>query len=232
MSTNVKLPDTQYSGISETSVRGVSVVTTTWNERSSIEAIVSRIRLVLQRVPHEIIVVDDNSQDGTFQATKLVADRAFIKKREGQTKGLLTGMQYAKYPVIVTIDSDLENNPAHIPVLLQRIADFDLVVASRTQLPRISEILASKTLGRLINVRDVFSNYRVFRKDAVQGFTLRGGETFGAEFLVKAKKMGLRIGEIDYTPSRRREHPRIGGTVGANLRIVWALAKSLLLYLV
>jgi dolichol-phosphate mannosyltransferase len=141
-------------------------------------------------------------------------------------------MQHAKYPVIVTIDSDLENDPMHIPVLVQRIADFDLVVASRTKLPRISEITASRTLGRLMRVRDVFSNYRVFRKEALQGFALRGGETFGAEILVIAKKKGLKIGEITYTPSPRRKQPRIGGTVRANLRIILALAKSLALYFV
>ena len=229
---NVKFSSTQRCEIKGISARGVSVVTTTWNERQNIEKLVSSIRQVLRGVQHEIIIVDDDSSDGTFQAAKLVADVAFRKKREGQTIGLLFGMQHAKYPIIVTIDSDLENDPVHIPALIQRIGEFDLVVASRTQLPRISEIIASKTLGRLLNVRDVFSNYRVLRKDTVQSFTLRGGETFGAEFLVIAKRKSLKIGEMEYTSSHRRGHPRIGGTLRANLRIAWALAKSLGLYLV
>ena len=212
------------------SVYGVSVVTTTWNERQNIEKLVSSVRLVLQNTPHEIIVVDDDSRDGTLQVAQLVADLALTKRREGQTKGLLFGMQHAKYPVIVTIDSDLENDPARIPVLAQQVADFDLVVASRTWLPRISEIIASKTLGRLIAVTDVLSNYRAFRKETVSGFNLRGGETFGAEFLVIAKKKGLKIGEVSVDPPPRREHPRVGGTVKANLRIMWALIKSLALY--
>ena len=109
-------------------------------------------------------------------------------------------MQIAKYPVIITIDADLENNPEHIPKLMQQIAEFDIVVASRTKLPRISEKIASKTLSKLIGVSDTFSNFKAFRKETIPVFNLRGGETFGAEFLVIAKKKGLTIGEIKYDP--------------------------------
>lgn len=206
---------------------GVSIVTTTWNERENIGKLIPTIKNVLQQIPHEIIVVDDNSSDGTIQTAQRLADVAVTKKREGQSKGLLYGMRLAKYPIIVTIDADLENNPEHIPELLQQIARFDIVVASRTKLPRISENLASKTLGKILGVTDTLSNFRAFKKAAVSEFDLRGGETFGAEFLVIAKKRGLTIGEIKYDPPPRRKKPRIGGTIKANLRIFWALIKSL-----
>lgn len=211
---------------------GVSIVTTTWNERENVGKLIPMIRNVLQQIPHEIIVVDDNSSDGTIQTAQRLADVAVTKKREGQSKGLLYGMQLAKYPTIITIDADLENNPEHIPELLQQIARFDIVVASRTKLPRISEKIASKTLGRFLGVTDTLSNFRAFEKAAVSEFNLRGGETFGAEFLVIAKKRGLKIGEIKYDSPPRRKNPRIGGTIKANLRIIWALIKSLTLYLI
>jgi dolichol-phosphate mannosyltransferase len=211
---------------------GVSVVTTTWNERENIEKLVPPIRNVLLQILHEIIIVDDNSPDGTIQVANRLADVAVTKTREGQSKGLLYGMKLAKYPVIITIDADLENNPEHIPKLIQEISKFDLVVASRTKLPRISEKIASKTLGKLIGVSDIFSNFKAFRKETVPEFKLRGCETFGAEFLVIAKKRGLAIGEIKYGPPPRRKKPKIGGTVSANLRIIWALIKSLTLYLI
>ena len=118
---------------------GVSIVTTTWNERANIEKLIPTIRNTLQQIPHETIVVDDNSSDGTFQTARLLADVAVTKTREGQTKGLLHGMQLAKYPVIITIDADLENDPKHIPTLIQQTAKFDIVIACRTKLPRISE---------------------------------------------------------------------------------------------
>ena len=211
---------------------GVSIVTTTWNERENIEKLISNIRNVLQSLPHEIIVVDDNSPDGTIQIANRLADVAVTKTREGQSKGLLYGMQMAKYPIIITIDADLENDPADIPKLIQKINEFDIVVASRTKLPRISEKIASKTLGKVVGVTDIFSNFRAYRKETVSKFNLRGGETFGAEFIVIAKKNRLKIGEIYYEPPPRRRNPRIGGTIKANLRLIWALIKSLTLYMI
>jgi dolichol-phosphate mannosyltransferase len=213
------------------SATGISVVTTTWNERENIKNLILSVRTVLKDVPHEIIVVDDNSSDGTIQIAKQYADVAVTKKREGQTKGLLHGMQLAKYSVIVTIDADLENSPQYIPELVQQTAHYPIVVASRNKLPRISEKIASKTLGKLVGVTDTFSNFRAVRKEIVSNFTLKGGETFGAEFQITAKKKGLTIGEIKYDPPPRRKNPRIGGTIKANLRITWASIKSLKIYL-
>jgi dolichol-phosphate mannosyltransferase len=99
-------------------------------------------------------------------------------------------------------------------------------------LPRISEKIASKTLGKIIGVTDTFSNFRAYKKEIISKFNLRGGETFGAEFLVIAKKNRLKIGQIYYEPPPRRRNPRIGGKTKANLRLIWALIKSLTLYLI
>lgn len=169
-------------------LNGVSIVTATWNEKENIEKLVSAIKRALQPIPHEIIVVDDNSPDGTIRAAKRLADVTVTKPREGQTKGLLYGMKLAKHPVIVTIDADLENTPEHIPKLIQQTAKYDIVIASHTKLPRISEKIASKTLGSLVGVTDTFSNFRAIRKEIVPNFNLKGGETFGAEFQIIAKQ--------------------------------------------
>ena len=88
-----------------------------------------------------------------------------------------------------------------------------------------------KRIGKLLGVTDTLSNFRAYRKETIPHFNLRGGETFGAEFLVTDKKHKLRIGEITYEPPPRRKNPRIGGTVKANLRILWATIKALLIYL-
>src|SRR5208283_1135966 len=119
--------------VSSEMVQGISVVTTTWNERETIKELILRVRSALKDFPHEIIVVDDSSFDGTFDVAKCFADLAVSKVREGQTKGLLYGMKLAKFPIIVTIDADLENTPEVIPSLVSRIGkSADLVVASRT----------------------------------------------------------------------------------------------------
>ena len=213
-------------------VQGVSVVTTTWNERGNIERLILSVKSTLKDFPHEIVIVDDSSSDGTIEVARRFADLAVSKVREGQTKGLLYGMKLAKFPVIVTIDADLENDPRLILSLVQKLDEFDLVVASRTVLPRFSEKLASKTLGKMFGVSDFFSNFRIYRKEAIANFSLKGGETFGGELLVTARKNGLRIGEIKYEPPPRRSKPRIGGTIRANFRIAAALFKCFIIYLV
>jgi glycosyltransferase involved in cell wall biosynthesis len=210
--------------------QGISVVTTTWNERENIKELILRVRSALRGFPHEIVVVNDNSSDGTLEAARGLADLAVGKIREGQTKGLFYGMKLAKFPTIITIDADLENNPECITMLVSKLREFDLVVASRTVLPRISERLASKTLGKMFGVSDFFSNFRVYKKTAVADH-LRGGETFGGELLVAAKKNGCKIGEVMYESSPRRSIPRIGGKIVANLRIVVALFKCFMIYL-
>ena len=212
-------------------IDGVSVATTTWNEKENIKMLIPLIRDALKDTRHEIIVIDDDSTDGTIEAAERLADTAVKKNREGQTKGLLYGMNLAKYPIIVTIDADLENDPKYIPQLLEKIGDFDIIVASRTKLPRTSEKIASKTLGKMIGVKDVFSNFRAYKKQTIPNFKLKGGETFGGELLVVAKKKGLEIGETLYESVRRKD-PRIGGKTKANLRILWALIKSLIVYLI
>jgi len=212
-------------------IDGVSVVTTTWNEKENIKMLIPLIRDALKDTRHEIIVIDDDSTDGTIEAAERLADTAVKKNREGQTKGLLYGMNLAKYPIIVTIDADLENDPKYIPQLLEKIGDFDIIVASRTKLPRTSEKIASNTLGKMIGVKDVFSNFRAYRKEVISNFKLKGGETFGGELLVIAKKKGLEIGETLYESVRRKD-PRIGGKTKANLKILWALIKSLTVYII
>ncbi len=214
-----------------TGLAGISIVTTTWNEKENIPELIRQIRETLKQTLHEIIVVDDDSQDGTFEVAKRFADVAVKKKREGQTKGLLYGMKLAKYPLIVTIDSDLENKPDLIPTLIKHTDEFDVVSASRLKIPRFSEKIASKTLGKLVGVTDSFSNYRVFKKEIVPKLNLKGGETFGGEFMVIAKKNHLKIKDVQYLPPSRRENPRIGGAVRANLRIFWATIKCLVIFL-
>ncbi len=209
------------------SLEGVSVVTTTYNEVNYVKPFTERVRAALAGIPHEIIIVDDSSPDGTYDLAVRYADKAIKKVREGQTKGLLVGIENARYPIVVTLDVDLENPPEMIPTLIQEFLSREcgVLVACRTLIPRFSERLSSKLIGRDIGARDVYSNFRVYSKDCVAGAKLRLGETFGAELLLIAKERGCRICEYVYDPPPRRKKPRVGGTIKANLRVLYVLAK-------
>ncbi len=149
----------------------MSVVTTTCCEREYIRPFVERVRSALRGIEHEVIVVDGLSPDGTYEEACRWADRAILVKNAGQTLGLLTGIRAARYPMVVTLDADLENPPELIPELLKVFVSrgYDLLIASRTWLSRFSERLASATIGRIVGIRDVFSNFRVYRRDLFKG---------------------------------------------------------------
>jgi dolichol-phosphate mannosyltransferase len=209
--------------------QGISVITTCYNERENLEQLIPAIKEVLAGIPHEVIVVDDSSPDGSIEVARRLADVAVSKRREGQTKGLFHGMQFARYDVLITIDSDLENDPKWIPRLAEKLADWDIVIASRPNLPRVSERVFSMVYRSKLGVRDILSNYRAYRKDVISVIRPVRGETFGAEFLINAWHAGLRISEIVVDASPRRRKPRIGNAVTANLRAFSALIRSLLI---
>lgn len=206
---------------------GISVVTTSYNEREGLQQLIPAIQRVLAGTPHEVIVIDDSSPDGSIEVARELADVAVSKQHEGQTRGLWHGMQLAKHDVVITMDSDLENDPKWIPRLVGKLADCDIVVASRPNLPRISEQIFSRVYRGKLGVSDVLSNYRAYSRSIIPLIAPTKGETFGAEFLIRAKKAGLYIDEIVVEASQRRREPRIGNAVTANLRILTALIRSL-----
>jgi len=209
---------------------GVSVVSATWNERETLPKFIQRIHEALSNVPHEIIIIDDGSPDGTYTLALELADKAICKKREGQSIALLVGIQMAQYPIVVTIDADLENDPFNITRLVRALErGYDTVVAVRPRLPRFSERLFAAIVGRRLGVTDVLSNFRAMRREQVKHISLGRRETFGAEFLIRAYRLGLCIGEVQVAETPRRARPRIGGTVTANLRILKALVISLMI---
>jgi dolichol-phosphate mannosyltransferase len=210
----------------------VSVVSATWNESETLGVLVRKVRETLGNVPHEVIIVDDSSPDGTYTLALELADKAIRKERQGQSIALLTGIRQAKCPIVVTIDADLENDPSNIPRLVEALQKgYDVVVAARPRLPRFSERLFSATVGKRVGVTDVLSNFRAMRRERVKHISLGQSETFGAEFLIRAHKLGLCIGQIQVAETQRRSRPRIGGTVTANFRILKALVISLMIML-
>jgi len=209
---------------------GVSIITSTYNERENIAKLISGIRRVMEGTEHEIIVVDDTSPDGTVEVARPLADLAIAKTREGQTKALITGIRAARFQTIVTIDADLENDPAQIPRLINELQGFDIVVASRDRLPRFSERIFVFVIGKRFGVHDVLSNFRAFRKAVVESIQFGGVETYGAEFLIRSSRAGYRIGEV-CVELKRRKKPRLGNTITANVKILLALVKSVAIFL-
>jgi len=80
----------------------------------------------------------------------------------------------------VTIDADLENDPANIPSLVEALQEgYDIVVAVRPKLPRFSERLFAATVGKRIGVTDVLSNFRAIRTGQARHISLGQGKPSG-----------------------------------------------------
>ncbi len=114
----------------------LSVIVPTYNERDNLTLLLPALATALQDIDHEIIVVDDNSPDGTWQVADSWPDRRVRVLRRIDDRGLssavLTGMQIAQGQAIAVIDADLQHDESVLPALLDEVrAGADLAIGSR-----------------------------------------------------------------------------------------------------
>jgi len=126
--------------MSEVSVR-LSVVTPLYNEEANVADLVGELRGALDPTGwrYEIICVDDGSEDGTVSAVvDARGDDGRVRllrldAHRGQSAAMHAGIMAARGEVIVTIDGDLQNDPADIPMLVAQLAEADLVCGWRVR---------------------------------------------------------------------------------------------------
>src|SRR5438270_4990073 len=114
----------------------LSIVVPIYNEVENVAALVAAIKSALEAVcyDYELIAVDDGSTDGTLEALARLVDAnprlrvVELRRNYGQTPAMSAGIEYARGEVIVSIDGDLQNDPADIPALVAKIDEgYDLV---------------------------------------------------------------------------------------------------------
>lgn len=115
----------------------ISIIIPTYNECENIILLVKKIERLFFQVnsKYEIIVVDDNSPDGTGQVIKNQSNnyvRLFVRKNErGLGSAILFGIKKAKGDIIIGMDADFNHPPETIPRLIDELKNYDLVMASR-----------------------------------------------------------------------------------------------------
>ncbi len=169
----------------------LSVVVPVYNEAPNAEALVTELRATLDRLTltSEVVLVDDGSTDDTFAllAAACGDDARFrivrLRRNFGQTAALAAGLDHAAGEIIVTMDGDLQNDPADIPRLLAALeAGADVATGWRRdrkdpflsrQLP---SILANMIIGATTNVRihDYGCGIKAFRVEIAKGMKLYG----------------------------------------------------------
>ncbi|GIV79977.1 polyprenol monophosphomannose synthase [Litorilinea aerophila] len=205
------------------------MIVPTYNERENLARLVAALRGLPGDV--HVLVVDDNSPDGTGQIALELAARdpgVFVLQREGKLGlgtaykagfafGLARGYQY-----LCTMDADFSHHPASVPALLEKAASgYDLVVGSRyvpggrivgttpwRQFVSYSaNWLAHVLLG--VTVRDCTAGFRCYRRRVLETIDLDAIFSSGYSFLIEmafhCQQAGFRIGEVPITFVNRTE---------------------------
>lgn len=169
----------------------VSIVVPIYNEVDSLPKLIQGIEASLEgtNLSYEIICVDDGSKDGSTellrqQATLNPRLKAVILRRNyGQTPAMSAGFNHAVGDVIVTLDGDLQNDPADIPMLLEKLSEgYDVVSGWRKnrQDAKLTRLLPSKIANWLIGsmtdvkLHDYGCSLKAYRADVAADLKLYG----------------------------------------------------------
>ncbi|HIQ03733.1 MAG TPA: polyprenol monophosphomannose synthase [Desulfurococcales archaeon] len=224
-----------------------SIIIPTFNERENVEILIDRIVSVEEKskLVLEIIIVDDNSSDGTVEVVKeLMRKYSNIKllrrpKKMGLGSAYKDGFKLSTKPIIVTMDADLSHDPKLLPNLIRPIWEgyADIVLGSRyikggaiEGWPLIRKIISrgANTLAKLmlrLNVKDVTTGYRAYRRSVfnqIVKLSKRCHFDFQVEVLYLAKKFGWRVTEIPIV-FKNRERGKSKFNVSEILKFTWTL---------
>lgn len=204
----------------------VSVVVPVYNEEKNLPILIQRLAHVLEGIgrPYEMIFVDDGSQD---RSREILKEMAFhfptlrllgLKTNCGLSTALLVGMKEARGDILVTLDSDLQNDPEDIPALLQCLNEHDMATGWRQRrkdpwLKRISSRIANAVRNWISGetIKDSACTLRAFKKGCIKEIPVFNGMHRFMSTLVKME--GYRVIEVPVT-----HHPRRFGKSKYNIR--------------
>ena len=197
----------------------LTVVTPVFNERDSLAPFFARLLPCLQALekPFEIIAVNDGSSDGSQAILEEHAARipeltvVSFRRNFGQTAALMAGIDHARGEVIVTLDSDLQNDPADIGALLKTLDEgFDVVsgwrkarkdaAIRRNLVSRVANRLISQVTG--VHLHDYGCTLKAYRREALAGARLYG--EMHRFIPIYAAQIGARVTEIPVTHHARQ----------------------------
>lgn len=199
----------------------LSVVVPLYNEEGNVALLHQRIVEALQKIGNafEVIFIDDGSKDKTVAIAKTLHPLTLIEFRKnfGQTAAFDAGFKAATGDIIITLDGDLQNDPADIPLLLAKMEEgFDVVSGWRHKrqdpfMKKLSSRLANFVRGILIqdHIHDSGCSLKAYRKECFEGVDLFGEmHRFIPAILMQD---GFTVGEVKVS-----HHPRIHGVTKYN----------------
>lgn len=197
-----------------------SVAIPVYNEVDSLDDLVARVEFVLNGLgqPWELILVDDGSSDGSFEKIQDLQNKCpslrglRFSQNNGQTAAMAAGIKAAKGKIIITLDADLQNDPADIPRLLEALNEgYEAAVGWRKKrndnwIRRASSRFANWIRNIISNetIRDTGCSLKAFKAEAIQNIELFEGMHRFLPTLVKMN--GGKVIEVEVN-----HHPREKG---------------------
>jgi dolichol-phosphate mannosyltransferase len=233
---------------SSSSPLSLTVILPTYNERENIPILIAGI-LASVHTPVKVLVVDDNSPDGTWQVVREIAaqePRVQLLHRtteRGLTSAIWAGIKVADGDAVSWMDCDLAMPPETIPLLLDRLnAGADVAIGSRyarggkdvghSFMARAFSITINTFASLLLGwgVRDYTSGFVAARRPVFDKIHLQGdyGE-YCIDLLGRAQRLGLRVQEVPYIcGSRLHGESKTGADIGDYLRKGWKYVVTVL----
>jgi glycosyltransferase involved in cell wall biosynthesis len=171
----------------------LSIIIPVFNEAENLKPLDNSIHDVLDRLPQlnwEVIYIDDGSTDSSIQILEELAisdpERTVaieLRRNFGQTAAIAAGIDHARGEIIILMDADLQNDPADIPMLLEKIEQgYDVVSGwrvnrqdtfiTRTLPSRMANWLISTVTG--VRLHDYGCTLKAYRREVITGFRLYG----------------------------------------------------------
>lgn len=202
-------------------LNAISVVVPAYNEKESIRELVNQINSTFGQMPtvidYEIILVDDGSSDGTWDEVQKLSDVSRskvlgirLKRNFGKAIALSAGFDRARYPVILTLDADLQDDPAEIPKLLKKLEDgYDLVSGwKRNRQDPLEKKLPSRVFNWVtrkltgLDLHDFNSGFKCYNATTAKDIHLYG--ELHRYIPALAAEQGYRVGEVAVNHNPRK----------------------------
>ena len=211
----------------------LSIVIPVFDEVENLSPLAEGVREALSGLDYEMILVDDGSTDGSSAKLAEMAEAEpqhtrviELRRNFGQTAAIAAGIDHATGEIIVTLDADLQNDPADIPMLIDKLEEgYDVVSGWRVNRQdallkrRVPSMIANWLISRVTGVRlhDYGCTLKAYRREVLEGFRLYGEmHRFIPAF---AGSVGAKIAEVPV-----RHHPRIAGKtkygLGRTLKVI------------
>jgi dolichol-phosphate mannosyltransferase len=201
----------------------------TYNEKENLPTLLNAINKVFvnEKIAGEVVIIDDNSPDGTGQLAEQLKEKyKFLKvihrpSKLGLGSAYREGFRGAESKLLLTMDADLSHDPAYIPRFIEKAEHADVVVGSRyiegggivgwglyrRLVSKFANFLARIAAGA--GVSDMTSGYRAYRKEVFEKVTTEGikssGYAFQLEIIYEIRKKGFKIDEVPIIFTDRRK---------------------------